>query len=470
MSDMKVNYVIDLCELQQIMKLANVSKGLANHFAKRIRLGEYKEGEKLASFAEISRVTTINKYKIRKAFDLLREWKLVVVRHRRNSVVRAPDTSAPITQTANAQFNVNYNLKISHKFVMPLELRYRQLKYEYRDSNLPVQHWGDYPPLRKTISKFLHKKYGVFYPADQIYYHSNFSIILRVLAEIMGKCGCAFAIPRGHLKLRKLVEVAGVEILDFNVDEQGMVTSELEQICKQHQITAVFLMSRANYPDTTYTTAQRIGELFALQQKHGFKVIDICGYEPLVTGDTYPLVKLAGAAIDAVVCLQPVSYIVEEMNETFIVAAAPDLIRKVQEKDEVVFGKKCRLKAYATHKILIAPQYKKTFRMVLYDIRLVRAAVNKTFCKSGWWKPEGLGDQGGVALYLEPLQGNFPDDVFEMLPKLNIQVVDPHSYWLAGTQVKGVRIDLSLYIGNKELMKVLTQLNSRLQSLVINSV
>ena len=464
---MIVYYLIDDNELQMISESSNKVKEIALQFAKRIDADDYKAGDKLPSYMEIAKVTGIGRHSTKGVFKLLRQWQYIKCKQGTNAVVLEKSQRQKVPVGDSKTFNLNLNKKPSHKHVVAVEKNYRNFKIEFRENHSPANHIGDYPSLRSTLSLALNRHNGTHYRANQIYYHYNLNTILAILSEIIGVGGGAFAIPKNSLLIKSIVQLPHITVMEFDVDNEGIQIADLKKYCENYDIRAVFIMTRANYPDNVYTSTRRIDELMELQKQYNFMIVDISLYEPVLNPKKSYLLQKAIKAINSVVYLQPVGYIVEEMNEMYFLAGNEDLIQQISERGDIYAGKRCRLKAAATDQTLNSIPYRRACELVRADIISLRKDIHKAFCRNGFWKPEGLGDESSVVLYLEPLNGKFPDNVYDRLDDLNIEVIDAETYWLTGGPVKGIRIDFSAYIGKKNQLLLFIQLNKIFENLVV---
>jgi len=464
---MTVYYLFDDKELQMISESSNKVKEIASQFARRIDAGDYKAGDKLPSYMEIAKITGIGRHSSKGLFKLLQQWQYIRCKQGANAIVLEKSQRQKVPVGDSITYNLNLNKKPSHKHVVVLEKNYRHFKVEFRENNSPANHTGDYSSLRSTLSLAMNMQNGTNYKAGQIYYHYNLNTILGILSEIIGIGGGAFAIPKNSFLIKSIVQIPNITILEFGVDNEGAQIADLKKYCENYNLRAVFIMTRANYPDNVYTSPQRIDELMEFQKQYNFMIVDISLYEPILNPKKNYLLQKAVKAVNSVVYLRPVCYIIEEMNEMYFLAGNENLINQIRERGDVYAGKRCRLKAAATDQTLNSIPYSKTCELVRADITALRKDIHKAFCKNGFWKPKGLGDDSSVVLYLEPLNGKFPDNVYDLLDDLNVEVIDAETYWLTGGPVKGIRIDFSAYIGKKNQLLLFIQLNKIFENLVV---
>ncbi|MEM6765986.1 MAG: PLP-dependent aminotransferase family protein [Bacteroidota bacterium] len=70
------------------------------------------------------------------------------------------------------------------------------------------------------------------------------------------------------------VKVAGGKLAYVSVDEEGMCIEEVEAICKQEQLRAVFIVPHHQYPTTVTLSPSRRMQLLSLAEKYQFAIIE----------------------------------------------------------------------------------------------------------------------------------------------------------------------------------------------------
>ncbi len=114
-----------------------------------------------------------------------------------------------------------------------------------------------------------------------------------------------------------------------NVDEDGLVTDEIEALCKQRQLKAVYVTSHHHHPTTVTLSAERRIHLLNLSRKHNFAIIeDDYDYDfnynhapilPLASHDTNGNVIYIGSVCKTVAPVFRVGYLIaskEFVDET----------------------------------------------------------------------------------------------------------------------------------------------------------
>ncbi|WP_259065159.1 PLP-dependent aminotransferase family protein [Mucilaginibacter sp. X4EP1] len=117
---------------------------------------------------------------------------------------------------------------------------------------------------------------------------------------------------------------AGVNLLQIPVDEYGINTDELEQLCKKQTVRMVYVTSHHHYPTTVSLRAERRLHLLQLSVKYGFIIFeDDYDYDfhylnkplsPLASADEAGMVLYCGSFTKAISPAFRVGYLVGSAN------------------------------------------------------------------------------------------------------------------------------------------------------------
>lgn len=113
---------------------------------------------------------------------------------------------------------------------------------------------------------------------------------------------------------------AGASLIQIAVDEFGLQTDELEQVCKKQKVRMVYLTSHHHYPTTVSLRAERRIQLLQLSLKYGFIIFeDDYDYDfhylnkplsPLASADEAGMVLYCGSFTKAISPAFRVGYLV----------------------------------------------------------------------------------------------------------------------------------------------------------------
>jgi hypothetical protein len=259
---------------------------------------------------------------------------------------------------------------------------------------------------------------------------------------------------------------ANLGLLEVNTDEKGFCVDELDEICKQQKVTAVYLMSNANYPDTLDTDEERLKRLLALQRRYHFTIIEDDRFASWFTHQINPLLSLASELENPIIYLRPVSLLQEELSRLIIVASTVNLVSKISLKAADEGFHAYQSIANAANDLLLQKTDLKVQKVADKKVMELGCIVHEIFSASGFWKEEGIRKDAGVAFFIAPIAGRFPADIFKQLGAMNIRVANPVDYNAENIPLPGIRISLAWYIGKKTLKTDLLRLEKILRALV----
>ena len=129
--------------------------------------------------------------------------------------------------------------------------------------------------LRITLADYLNKTRGLNISKDNVLitrgsqmgiYLSSKLLLNEDDIIVVGKTNYGSADTNFLQRTTKLVRVS--------VDENGLITDEIEQICKKKSIKAVYVTSHHHHPTTVTLSAERRIHLLNLAKKYNFAIIE----------------------------------------------------------------------------------------------------------------------------------------------------------------------------------------------------
>ena len=88
------------------------------------------------------------------------------------------------------------------------------------------------------------------------------------------------------------------------------------------------------------------------------------------------------------------------------------------------------------------------------------------FYESGLWKKEGLFLTEGWFIYLEPVNGQLPDDIIDSLAKENISVMDLSPSLNDQGKVSVICLSMAAHIGNRNVKNDIITFNNVCKNLI----
>ncbi len=129
--------------------------------------------------------------------------------------------------------------------------------------------------LRTTLSTYLHETRGIKSTPEHIFVTrgSQMAIYLSLAALIKAGDTCITTFP-GYQIVDDMVKHLGGKVAHVPVDEEGLVTSEVEKLCKKKKIKVLYATSHHHYPTTVTLSPARRMELLQLATKYNFFILE----------------------------------------------------------------------------------------------------------------------------------------------------------------------------------------------------
>lgn len=444
-------------------------KFLADRIAKYIDQGHLVELDRFPSIREMIEGAGLAKGTVEKSLAILRSRGYIITRRGAGSYVRRPlhedglleDKYIEITQKPGG-----YIIR-ADQYCMPtgllsaqtyLDRTYRAYKLKYSEQAMASEQNTLVPAFFHVLSGWLNNIYKTAYTTHNVYYCHDFHFILRMIATAVAKADGVMVLPKNScISVINAFKSVHLNLIEVSTDNEGFCVDELAEVCRQHHVYGVYLMSNANFPDTIHTVTERLELLAGLQREYGFAIIEDDRYASWFKSKGNRLLDLNRNNDMDIIYMRPVSLLHEQLCRLTIVAAKAERITQISVLAEQSGNQAYQAIANAAKDILIRGIDKKVELLMSEEIAEVTTVAREVFSKGDFWMEAGIMQHTGMGFYLVPKKGRFPEDIFRILNDLNICVVDPASYYL-GIDIPGLRISLAWYVGRKKLKSDLLKL------------
>ena len=279
---------------------------ISNEFIKYISSGIIAPGLKLPGTRQLSEILSVNRRTVIAALDELSAQGWVVIEANKGCYVKEelphvkPKflSQGPLKEKEKSGFNlitkssslekvqrVSYSHVLNDGYpdvrLAPLKDLARNYAYimnsamskslmTYRQTYL-----GD-EVLREELVKHLVETRSIQVDTDNIMLTRGslmaFYVLFKaILTENLNEVVVGYP---GYNEGHKAIKLAGGRLNYVGVDDDGMRVDEVELLCKQKNVRAVFVISHHHYPTTVSLSASRRMELLHLSQKYGFAIVE----------------------------------------------------------------------------------------------------------------------------------------------------------------------------------------------------
>jgi len=179
--------------------------------------------------------------------------------------------------------------------------------------------------LRQVLAGYLHQSRGLPVTADHICITRGSVMGIYLAGRIICQPGDRVMIGEtNYLTANMIFRHLGAQLVKVPVDEQGISTEAIEQICQRQSVRLLYITSHHHYPTTVTLSAERRIRLLQLASAYGFAILeDDYDYDyhyasspilPLASADTDGMVVYVGSLSKAVAPAFRIGYMVAPPN------------------------------------------------------------------------------------------------------------------------------------------------------------
>lgn len=129
--------------------------------------------------------------------------------------------------------------------------------------------------LRQVLSHYIHNTRGVQVQEDEILITRGSQMGIYLAAKALINPNDILVVGETNYRSADLTfESFGSQLIRIGVDEHGLMTQDLEQLCIRRIIKAVYVTSHHHHPTTVTLSAERRIHLLNLAQKYKFAIIE----------------------------------------------------------------------------------------------------------------------------------------------------------------------------------------------------
>ena len=179
--------------------------------------------------------------------------------------------------------------------------------------------------LREVLSRYLSETRGISCNADQVFITRGSLMGMYLTFKVMLRPGDKVIIgEKNYYSVTRVILNNGAIIIRVPVDEQGISTHHIEEICEIQKIRAVFITPHHHHPTTVTLSADRRMHLLNLANRHRFAIMeDDYDYDfhyssapllPLASHDQEGMVVYVGSFSKAIAPAFRLGYVVGPQN------------------------------------------------------------------------------------------------------------------------------------------------------------
>lgn len=159
---------------------------------------------------------------------------------------------------------------------------------------------------RFMLSKYLHATRGLVIGQQNLMTTRGTDMALFLIAQVLLQKGDNILIGElSSYRTNMILQQAGGSLITVPVDENGIQTEAVEDICRRRHIRMLYLTPQHHYPTTVTLSAARRMELLRLARQYGFVIVEddqdgdfhfhSNALQPLATADSSGMVIYLGS-------------------------------------------------------------------------------------------------------------------------------------------------------------------------------
>ncbi|MEO1052689.1 MAG: PLP-dependent aminotransferase family protein [Bacteroidota bacterium] len=279
---------------------------IVNSFIKEITQGRLNAGHKLPGTRALAEQLQLNRKTVADAYDelLAQGWINIIPSkgtfvssdlplERYKSLSQKTVKAMPVHQTG---FSVNINDNISAETpdrgslievndgspdvrLAPIDIlmkNYRSIATgRLRRQYLAYSGLTGDPYLRQVLSNYLNATRGVICSPDHIFISRGSQMAIYLIFKTLITPGDVVVVGETNYEAADwVISESGATMRRIPVDEQGISTDAIEELCRKQAIRAIYITSHHHYPTTVTLSAERRIKLLSLAEEYKFAIVE----------------------------------------------------------------------------------------------------------------------------------------------------------------------------------------------------
>jgi GntR family transcriptional regulator/MocR family aminotransferase len=271
-------------------------------FIKAIQMGLLPEGTKLPGTRQLCKVLGINRNTLIKAFEDLESQGWIEILPNKGTFILSKPNKAnraekPLLPQQKADGSATgFSFTTSNLLENPTEVS--DLPYAFNDgqpdprllatdtigrlyasrlkkfkqaNNQAALHQN----FKTQLSNYLNLTRGLRIATSNLLTTHNHETALYLIIKLLVAKGDRVVVAApGYYASTMVLADAGAQIIPVSIDEEGISTKRLKDVCKEQPVRMLYLTSNYHYPTTTPTSARRRMELLQLADEYGFIILE----------------------------------------------------------------------------------------------------------------------------------------------------------------------------------------------------
>ncbi len=186
--------------------------------------------------------------------------------------------------------------------------------------------------LRQAISTMLNSERGLATSANNICVTRGSQMAIYLSAKLLVEPGDFVVLEKlTYPPARATFQRAGAKTIYANMDDGGIVIDDLERLCDNHTVRAVYLTPHHQFPTTVSLRPDRRLRLLELSKRKGFFIIED-DYDHEFHFDHQPLLPLASATLESTVYIGSMSKLISPSLRVGYFVSNAELVQRASQE------------------------------------------------------------------------------------------------------------------------------------------
>lgn len=322
--------------------------------------------------------------------------------------------------------------------------------------------------LRAIVAQMLNHKRGMQIELDEICITRGSQMALYLTAQclVTGKDSVLVEYP-GYQPAWSAFQHAGAKILPVNVDKEGVIIEEVEQMLKKHSnIKAIYVTPHHQYPTTVTLSLKRRLQLIELAKNYDFKIIED-DYDHEFHFGNRPILPIASYTnTNHYIYIGTFSKIVAPALRIGYLVTNLDLVERINALREIIDIQNDSIMEQAIVELIKNGDIKRHIKRAIRYYKNKRLYLENLLNK--YLKDKIIYDlpSGGLAFWIRPVQKINVSELISKLEEQGIQITDISKY-STGDSTNGLRLGYGS-IENELLETTIIKLSQLLSESTVN--
>ncbi|MEQ9425897.1 MAG: PLP-dependent aminotransferase family protein [Cyclobacteriaceae bacterium] len=312
--------------------------------------------------------------------------------------------------------------------------------------------------LREVLAQYLGETRGLNCDADNILITRGGQMSMFLIANILFNKGDNLIVSQRNFYLaNQAFNYNGANLIEIPSDQDGIIVSEVEKVCQQNPIKAIFITPHHHHPTTVTCTLERRLHLLELSRRYNFAIIED-DYDYDFHYDSGPILPLASSDCKGnVIYFGSFSKILSSLIRIGYLVAPKDVITELKKVKRLFDYPGDSVMERTLAELIkdgVIPRYLKKALKAYKDRRdlfcqILQDDFSDVF---RFTKPSG-----GMAIWAEVLKPYNLNDLSETAYKKRLFLLKGDKYALPGESPKHIRLGFAS-LNEKEIVEVLKTL------------